>query len=236
MTEVEVIERNRALAYLKTKQFDAALSDTEFPLFPPKPSDKALFRAAEALYYLGRYSECCDVLGVLCAAFPDNAQASEILDRARSRLLERKLGTYDFKKLQSKAMKLRLPHFDAATYICPVEIRQTKLRGRGLFVTKPVKVGDLLLCEKAFSRAHVTQGEEGNDEDGSKITFLLNIETNRGFLGAQADLIRSIVQKLHRNPSIASAFTTWSHGPYEAVTTSVVDGEPIVDTQVRLVV
>ena len=49
-------------------------------------------------------------------------------------------------------------------------------------------------------------------------------------MGTQADLIKLIVQKLYRNPSVASAFTTLYHGNYEGVTTSAVDAEPTVDT------
>lgn len=225
-----MIKRNRSLACLKTKQFDAALSDTGFPVFPSTPSDKALFRAAEALYYLGRHSECCEVLEMLHNIFPDNKQASEVLERARSRCLEQKTGEYNFKQLQAKAKKLRPPHLDAATYIGPVEVKQTASKGRGLFVTKAVKAGDLLLCEKAFSHAYAADGAADNAESSSQITILLNSETNRGFVGGQADLLKSIVQKLYRNPSLAAPFTSLYHGPYEAVTTSTVDGEPVVDT------
>jgi len=229
--KIEVIKRNRSLAYLKTKQFDAALSDTGFPTFNPKPSDKALFRAAEALYYLGRHLESCEVLEKLHATFPDDAQASEMLARAPNRLLEHMTGTYNFKQLQAKAKKLRPRQLDAATYIGPIEIKQTMSKGRGLFVTKAVKAGDvLLLCEKAFSHAHATDVAANSDDSGSKLTILLNTETNQGFLGAQADLLESIVQKLYRNPSLAPAFTALYHGDYQAVAAAAVDGEPVVDT------
>lgn len=69
--EIEIIKRNRSLVYLKTKQFDAALSDAGFPNFGLSPTEKALFRAAEALYNLARFIECCDVLELLCANFPE---------------------------------------------------------------------------------------------------------------------------------------------------------------------
>ncbi|KAL9077334.1 MAG: hypothetical protein Q9157_003370 [Trypethelium eluteriae] len=228
--QIEVIKRNRSLAYLKMKQFDAALSDTGFPTFTSTPSDKALFRAAEALYYLGRYSECCEVLEVLHTNFPENKQASEVLARARSRFLEQKTGKYNFKYFQAKAKKLQPPHLDAASYIGPVEVKQTQSKGRGLFVTKAVKAGDLLLCEKAFSHAHVSDRAADNAGSSSEVTMLVNIETNQGFRGGQADLLKSIVQSLYRNPSLAPAFTALYHGPYEAVTTSAIDGEPVVDT------
>lgn len=230
--EIEIIKRNRSLAFIKTKQFDAALSDAGFPdfNFNPNPPEKAMFRAAEALYNLQKFSECCQVLELLCTNFPHNSQASMVLTRAQSRFLEQKTGVYIFKELQAKAKKLRPPHLDHATYIGPVEKKQTESKGRGLFVTKAVKAGDLLLCEKAFGHAHADKGAGDGNKSSSQISLLLNPETNQGVMGAQADLIKLIVQKLYHNPSVASAFTALYHGNYEGVTTSAVDAEPMVDT------
>jgi hypothetical protein len=133
---------------------------------------------------------------------------------------------YDFKQLQAMANKLQMPHLDHATYIGPVELKQTKSKGRGLFVTKRVKAGDLLFCEKAFSCVYMSE----NTSAGSKMNVLLNVESNEGFLGGQADLIKLIVQKLYRNPSLIPDFAALYHGAYEASTTLTVDEEPIVDT------
>lgn len=227
---IEIIKRNRSLAFLKTKQFDAALIDSGFLNFNSNPTEKAQFRAADALYHLEKFNECCQVLELLLSSFPHNSQASVALDRARSRSLENKTGLYDFKLLQAKAKKLRPPHLDHASYLGPVEIRQTESRGRGLFVTKAVKAGELLLCEKAFSHAHAEEDAGDGNENSSKISLLINPETNQGFMGAQADLIKLIVQKLYLNPSVAPAFVTLYHGTYEGVSTSTVDEKPIVDT------
>jgi hypothetical protein len=103
---IEVIKRNRSLAYLKTKQYDAALSDTGFPNLGSKPTEKALFRAGEALYFLRRFQESRHVLDVLCAAFPNNQQAMVILHRAQNRCAEESTGNYNFKLLQREAKKL----------------------------------------------------------------------------------------------------------------------------------
>ena len=89
-----------------------------------------MFRAGEALYNLGRFEECCQVLKMLCRLYPLNALARASLDRAQSRLKEQKTGEFNFKLLQSEAKKLRPPHLDHATYIGPVEIRQTASKGR----------------------------------------------------------------------------------------------------------
>lgn len=172
------------------------------------------------------------MLELLCSKFPRNSQASQLLGRAKSRYLEQTTGEYNFGQLQEDAKKLRPPHLDFATYIGPVEIRQTESKGRGLFVTKAVKAGDLLMCEKAFSRAHVNEGADGSDNDkgSSRTSLWINPEKGQVFMGAQPDLNKSIVQKLYRNPSLAPAFTALHRGKYEKAGTSMIDGEPIVDT------
>lgn len=170
------------------------------------------------------------MLEQLCTNFPHNSEASAFLERAQSRAVEQKSGVYDFKQLQANANTLRPPHLDLATYIGPVEVRQTESKGRGLFVTKDVKAGDLLLCEKAFTHAHAGEDADAGNKANSSISLLINPGTGQGFKGAQADLIKLTVQKLYRNPSLAPAFTTLYHGNYEGVSTSSVDGKPIVDT------
>lgn len=170
------------------------------------------------------------MLEQLCTNFPRNSQASVFLQRARNRSVEQKSGVYNFNQLQANANTLRPPHSDHATYIGPVEIRQTKSKGRGLFVTEDVKAGDLLLCEKAFSHAHAGEVADAGNGTSSTISLLINPETSQGFMGAQADLIKLTVQKLYRNPSLVPAVTTLYHGTYEGVSTSKVDGKLIVDT------
>jgi tetratricopeptide (TPR) repeat protein len=224
--EAIVIKRNRALAFLRTQQYDAALSDLGFSDFSSDTNEKALYRAAQALYPLGRFKECWEVLQQLCSLFPNNAPGKELLERAHCRFFEQETGYYNFALLQVEAEKLKPPQLDHATYIGPIEVRSAGSKGRGLFVTNAVKAGDLLLCEKAFSYAWVNEREEG----GPKVTLLLTADTNRGFMGGQADLIRIIAQKLYCNPSVARTFTTLYHGDYKAAETSTVDGKPVVDT------
>jgi hypothetical protein len=115
--EILVIKRNRALAFLKTSQLDAALADTGFPNLTAQSAEKALFRAAEALYYLGQFDESFKVLTLLCNTYPDNQQAKQSLCRARNRVEEQKTGSYNFKQPQAEAMKLKPPQLDHASYV-----------------------------------------------------------------------------------------------------------------------
>jgi len=222
---------NRALAYLKNEYFDAALIDTKCLTSPSDAPEKALYRAGQALYRLGRFSECQEILTLLCKKYPNNGDAAVELTRVRCRLKEQQSGTYNFKAIYKQVSKLRPPNLDHATFIGPVTIKASKGRGRGLFTTKAVKAGDLILCEKAFAHCYADTAEE-NAVNSSKISLLINIRTNQMIMGTQSDLITTIVQKLWRNPSFLPEFTSLHHGSYMPVDVTEVDGKPIIDTYV----
>jgi len=224
------VRLNRALAYLKDEYFDTALADTGCLTSPSDAPEKALYRAGQALYKLRRFSECQDILTLLCKKYPNNVDATKELTKVRCRLVEQKSGTYDFKAIYEEASKLRPPHLDHATFVGPVTIRASKGRGRGLFTTKAVKAGDLVLCEKAF--AHCYANTKENPANSSKISLLLNTHTDRASMGTQGDLITTIVQKLWRNPSSLPEFTALHHGSYKPVDVTEVDGKPVIDTYV----
>jgi hypothetical protein len=167
---------------------------------------------------------------MLCKKYPNNVDATKELTRVRCRLLEEKSGKYDFKAMYEEASKLRPPHLDHATFTGPVTVKATKGRGQGLFTTKAVKAGDLVLCEKAF--AHCYANTKENSAYSSKINILLNIHTSQGSIGAQNELITTIVQKLRRNQSFLQEFAALHHGSYKPVDATEVDGKPIIDTYV----
>jgi tetratricopeptide (TPR) repeat protein len=227
--ETHAIRLNRSLMFLRTRRYDAALSDVESAMatITPtgKPAEKALFRKAEALYSLERYQECCEVLKELRLGYPDNTAAKTQLSRAVSRLAEQTNGRYPFKQLHADVAKLRPPLLDHATYIGPVRVQAAGSRGRGLFTTRAVKAGELLFCEKAFAHAFVDK-EEGR---GFDITMLIDSE-NGGTMGAQSDLINMTVQKLYQNPSWMPIITGLHHGSYQPIDATEVDGKPVLDT------
>ncbi|KAK2805127.1 hypothetical protein FQN50_006372 [Emmonsiellopsis sp. PD_5] len=223
--ETRTIKLNRVLTYLRTHQFEAALGDLK--TVPPgdKPSEKALFREAQALYYLRRFRESCNVHKVLAQEYPENTLAKSEFKRAIARLAEQEEGRYQFRQMQREAKKSHPPHLDHATYIGPVRVKPTESRGRGLFTTKAVKAGDLLFCEKAFTHAF-----HDPDKSGKGLSLLINAETNSIKMGTQAELIELTVQKLSKNPSLLPTITDLYHGSYKPVDTLQVDGISVVDT------
>ncbi|XRM38799.1 hypothetical protein ABZX51_002195 [Aspergillus tubingensis] len=217
------VRLNRAQAFLKSHQFDAALRDVEHILSKDRSAEKALFRKAQALYYLQRFRECCDVYVDLCKAYPNNATAKSEFARAAARLTEQQTGKYPFKEMQEEATKLKPPHLDHATYVGPVEVRPST-HGRGLFTTQAVRAGDLLLCEKAFAYAFHEEGDMTN------VSILVYADTDSMKVGTQAELNSLIVRKLHNNPSLIPTFNDLYHGSYTYMGVSEVDGSSVVDT------
>ncbi|KAF2727111.1 hypothetical protein EJ04DRAFT_539117 [Polyplosphaeria fusca] len=211
--ETEIIKRNRSLALLRTGQYDAALSDK-----------KSLFHASEALYHFGRFAEFGSLLEQLRVKYPSNSEAVSSLIRAKRRLQKHSNGNINIASLQARATSLYPPLIDRATYLGPVEIRDTDDCGSGLFVTRAIEAGELLLCGKAFSYAYVPDQHRRGNADTK---FLMNPETGRGFIGAQADLLQMIVQRLFKCPSIAPSFTNLYHGSYVSINAHEVDGKPV---------
>ncbi|KAJ5097335.1 hypothetical protein N7456_008056 [Penicillium angulare] len=222
------IECNRTLAFLNSGQFDAAILGVEKELSKPDPSipsDKALFRKAQALYQLQRFSESCKTYKLLSERYPGSPLAQEELARASARLAEQNTGNYEFKKMLSETKERRPPCLDHATYIGPVAVKKTESHGNGLFTTAVVKAGDLLLCEKAFSYAI-----DHNYDPSTGLSPLSVSHPDRAFNGADAELIETITQKLHKNPSLLDSFLELHRGTYDAMNVQEVDGKPVVDT------
>lgn len=117
------------------------------------------------------------------------------------------------------------PLIDCATFSKIVEVRNSPGRERGLFTTKAVKAGELLLCEKAFVYGYA-------DPDGSKTKthVLMNLSTKRITIGGQALAWTQAVQKLWHSPQVSAAMKDLYHGDYEAVPVLECDGAPVVDS------
>ncbi|CAI7667777.1 unnamed protein product [Penicillium viridicatum] len=214
----------RGMAFFQVDEWDAALRDLDAVPAGPK-SDKAFRGKAQTLYHLRRFRESCDVLTKLCKKHPEDAGAKNDFREAIARLAEQKKGAYNFKIMQENASKTNPPLLDHATWIGPVTVRETKSQGRGLFTTEAVKVGDLLLCEKAFAYAteHPTRSRWGS-------SLHVNTETGTIIRGGQLALTSSTIEKLYKNPSMASAVTDLHSGGFKQVSTDPIDDKPVVDT------
>ncbi|KAJ5236365.1 hypothetical protein N7489_006456 [Penicillium chrysogenum] len=214
----------RGLAFFQVDEWDASLRDLD--AVPPGPkSDKALRGKAQTLYRLRRFRESCDQFTKLCKKNPEDVSARNDFREAIARLVEQKKGIYNFSKMQEKASKTHPPLLDHATWIGPVTVSQTESQGRGLFTTEAVKVGDLLVCEKAFAYA-----TEHHSRPRWSSTLHVNTETRTTARGGQLALASLIIEKICKTPSLEAAITNLHSNGFRQVSTGLVDGKPVVDT------
>ncbi|KAI1095903.1 hypothetical protein F5B19DRAFT_489076 [Rostrohypoxylon terebratum] len=225
--EKQLAHLNRSLTNLHLERPEKALDDAlNGGASGDSPSEKAIFREAKALYALQKFKPCLEKLLAVVRANPKNSDAWAEIKRVKQRIHEEETGAYQFSSMYTQA-KSTPPLIDCATYVGSVEVRDSPGRGKGLFTTKKVKAGELLLCEKAFAYSYAGEDSPIGRE---KITILMNLNNQTMCMGGQAGLISQIVQKIFHNHGGAAAFTDLHHGDYEKVAASSVDGTPIVDT------
>ena len=144
---------NRAAAHLGLGNNQAALVDADACLrLAPAPdlARKVRYRRGKALALLHRFDEALEVLSALV---DDSARSDAPTDAALVQLhtsvsvaSAQTRGTFDF---------LTFP-FDAADqslvgdFIGPLEVRDAGTKGRGLFTSRAVAAGELLLAERAL--------------------------------------------------------------------------------------
>lgn len=176
-------------------------------------NEKGCFRAARASYGLGYFVRCRSYLAELEKLYPGNKAAIKEIERCELRSREQ-AGEFDFASMLDEALaKQPSPHLDRAAYIGPLEVRRCVIEshGRGLFTTKAVKAGELLLCEKAFAAAF--------PPNISKVAAKMNhpedtrSEESKWRLKLRAELAANTFVKLIRNPSGVSAFAELYPGP-----------------------
>lgn len=190
---------------------------------------KAHYRASNASYSLRIYEEAEKCLRRLMQLDPDDTDGKRDSQRVQQRLQEQRSGEYGFDKLASR-LSAKNPRADVADFSLPVEVKDSSNGGRGLFATRDLKLGDLVLCEKAFCSVFE------NDKD-----WFAAWEYSEGKLSmaaSTASLWNIAVQKLMLNPStIPGAMTLRGH--YEGIGEKPlhVDDNAVVDAfQIRSII
>ncbi|KAI9641637.1 hypothetical protein NHQ30_009491 [Ciborinia camelliae] len=198
--------------------YEAALKDSEFVPAISDRTDKALYRGALALYALGRYNESAQLMKVTLERSPDNLDAQREYERVKLRVHESRTGEYNFGAMYESA-KVKPYVVDCATFEGPIEIRDSKIHGKGLFTTRAVKAGELLLCEKSFVY-----------DNQVSFKLLYDLATEQMTRGANASLVDLVTHKLFNNPSLAPLLFDLSHGSYKPTKETEIDDLPILDT------
>ena len=233
---------NRSHANLQIHRFDAADKDAmeanvrhRTTCSDGRPLEKGLFRAARALYALQRFDECLNILKDMLRCYPSNTAGWADLKRCMICIKEQQ-GEYDWKAMLEEALsKAPNPNMDRATYVGPIKSRKCRDEscGRGLFTTKDVEAGELLLCEKSF--AVVFRGSNHPDHanskhDHSKMSKVEKAEEERDqAFEMHAKLGAEAIVKLEGNPSLVTDFARLYAGPDEETKTDAKTKGPLVD-------
>lgn len=226
------LARNRAHVNLLLTQLDEAKADAKASLIgrdddqrSKELDSKALYRAGTAAYNLGDYQEARALFEQRLKLTPDISakETSAILRKIELRLREQESGTHDLKKLQAGLSRAR-PRADAASFFGPTAVQDSSAgRGRGLFATRAIPAGQIIMIEKAFCVAW------GFEPDAlTAITYDVRDDRIRV---AAVGLTRAVVQKLLSNPSqipeVMALYGDWEGVP--TTPTALPDG-PVVDT------
>lgn len=205
----------RSLADVHLNRYDASILDA-FKSISNGQDDRAKFMDAKAWFYrgcanyqLGHYVDALNAFRRMLVLAPFDLQGHEELTHTRERLLEQQQGAYNFAEMIDEVTKNGF-FADRASYLSGTEMRQTQDRGRGLFATKDIRMGDLILCEKAFMAAHP-------DDQIPRSTVPVWLDS---------------VQKVVDNPSQSKDLLGLYAGQPRTspISAPIIDGIPVVDT------
>ncbi|CAM6105334.1 unnamed protein product [Calypogeia fissa] len=179
--EVVMDYSNRAEAWLRLHQYERAWADAERALSFDPTHLKSLFRKGRALLGLGDYRQALAHFEAANARTPFNKDVLAAIKLSRTADQQNHLGIYDLTDYYLRGrFNGEIPN--CADYIGPIQIRaHIGEKGRGLFLTKSVEAGDLLMVSNplAFcqpeqqshsnSKLHVLSKEFMTQEDNGRI-------------------------------------------------------------------
>jgi tetratricopeptide (TPR) repeat protein len=222
------IHRNRAHINLQLQRNDEAKLDgiaAVIIIDDARHKDldsKAYFRAACAAYNLGQWQEAKTLFEKQQSLAPADKDAAANLEKLQKRFRESETGLYDFDAIKAALSKFR-PRVDAADYEGPTERKESKGHGFGLFATKDIPAGAVILCEKALAIVW------SHEADG---WTALTVDARDGQTRVQpVGLTKNLVAKLTANPSLIAKATSL-FGDHAGLGTQVLikDGTPVIDT------
>jgi tetratricopeptide (TPR) repeat protein len=208
------LHRNRSLANLHLGRYDATISDALLSVSDDrdevarKKDAKALYRTGRANYQLGNLVGALALFEKMLELCPADEKGTAELNKTKTRLLEQETGNYDFAEIINELSKNKFLA-DRASFVGRTEVGQTSDRGRGLFATQNLAMGDLILCEKAFMVAHTSEPEPAAADHLTQLCIL---------------------NKLMDNPSLSKGILDLYSGETPKTTAMlIIDGQAVID-------
>ncbi len=136
---------NRSEAYLRLGWNNSAFHDSKRALDSGTLDDdlkkKAIVRMIKAQYAMSQYSALLET----AKALSEDAVVVEWTTKATRRIEEQSTGNYNWDKLFVEKSQRPLGPIDVADFTGPLEVKTGATGLRGTFVTRDVKVGELLV-------------------------------------------------------------------------------------------
>lgn len=171
---------------------------------------KALFRRAKSLEGLRLFSQAQHAYSDILLLDLSSKEAIASVKRMKARLKETNTGEYDWKSMFRMGSDFSTkPRLDVGNFVGPIKVVNLKSKGggRGIVATRDIKVGEVLVVEKAFwSEYPAVKGREAQ-------VMALNFATMKADRGSQVGLASSVAAKLMENPQLLDNLYSLYAGP-----------------------
>lgn len=220
-------QSNRAEAYLRLKFYHSAAADAESVLsmgeVPELSRGKALFRLAKAKYGQCDYNVAKVLFEEWNRSNPEHSEGNAWLQRCQLRLSEVEDASYDWLNVLKNSSKEL--HVDISDFKGPVEVKSRREvgGGRGIFATRDIKCGELLvsvflsivdcsetLVPKVVSKPFVSVFAQ---DLPNNLSISLNVLTDTVYSASQSALLSRLAEKMYGNPELHSTVFALHAGP-----------------------
>ncbi|BBN00564.1 protein MpATXR13 [Marchantia polymorpha subsp. ruderalis] len=150
---------NRAQMHLSGKLWEEVLNDTAKALKFDRHHIQSLIRRGKALHSLQQYKQACQAFGAALDRNPNNLQVAAALHESMTSHHQSVSGKYDL----SHFLLYSGPPPECSDYVGPVVIKEVAHAGRGLFVTKKVEAGSLLIVCNALAISSISSSSTNSD-------------------------------------------------------------------------
>ncbi|KAI5799895.1 hypothetical protein EDC01DRAFT_612662 [Geopyxis carbonaria] len=216
---------DRAQAYLELGYHEKALADAKVAIKMSSQDQTGLNHASVALYNAGKWRDSSAVLRKLLTINPGCGLGKARLKMVIDRLKENQTGNYPFKAMNRSVRLDKVTRLDHADFVGSVRkgvpASNTPERKDGLWATKDIAPGELLICSKAFSI---------HSQNPDNI-FCRSINVKAGVVscGPAAMFRANLTHYLQNNPEKASEFWNLYSRQYKGVRNKTADGKPVID-------
>lgn len=225
------LHSNRSQARINLGQYEVAVQDALVAIeHGDHVSDesktlnlKSLERAGRAAYELGDFLAAKQYFSRGVELSPEHKHLLFQLQRTEKRLAEQNFGEFDLIAMSNSVTEDNTI-LDHASFLGDTKVGSAGDHGRGLFATKNLAPGDVILVEKAFYaifERHVPKEK----------SVIVDVEKGRISLEKQAERIHGTIDKILHNPKQAGRYLDLYHGDkFQNKVVRFVDGMVTVDT------